>query len=132
MTAEFLIRDVGFTFGNENSTVDVVKYYKGTFTETHGIVIDIWMSEYEIETDTNFAPWETKQTDKGSYILKEQHFNSEYDKDWNYLIETNIRFESKTMKAKRAYGKIDDVFSYFGGLLGPIVSIFAFSLGSYN
>lgn len=73
-----------------------------------------------------------KSTDKGSYILKEEHYASEYDKDWNYLIEANIRFESKTMKAERAYGKIDDVFSYFGGLLGIVVSIFAFFIGSYN
>ena len=42
MTAEFLMMDVGFTFGNENSTVPVVKYFKGTFTETAGIVLDIW------------------------------------------------------------------------------------------
>ena len=60
MTAEFIFRDVGFTFGNQNSTVPVLKYFKGTFTQTAGIVIDIWMAEYEIETDVNFAPWEVK------------------------------------------------------------------------
>ena len=49
--------------------MDVVKYFKGTFTETAGIVIDIWMAEYEIETDVNFAPWEVPSIDNGSYIL---------------------------------------------------------------
>lgn len=48
MTAEFIVMDVGFTFKNENSSVPVLKYFKGTFTETAGIVIDIWMAEYEI------------------------------------------------------------------------------------
>ena len=48
MTAEFLIKDIGFTLKNANSTVPVVKYFKGTFTEDIGIVIDIWMAEYEI------------------------------------------------------------------------------------
>ena len=48
MTAEFIIKDTGFTLTNGNSTVPIVKYFKGTFTEKAGIVIDIWMAEYEI------------------------------------------------------------------------------------
>lgn len=36
------------------------------------------------------------------------------------------------MKAERKYGKIDDVISYFGGLLGIIVFAFSFFIGGYN
>lgn len=71
MSAEFLFRDVGFTLGKENSTIPLFSYFKGTFTETSGILMDIWLADYEIETDVSFAPWENKKTEKGSYIMKE-------------------------------------------------------------
>lgn len=36
------------------------------------------------------------------------------------------------MKVERAFGKIDDVLSYAGGLMGLVVGFFAFFIGSYN
>lgn len=48
------------------------------------------------------------------------------------MIEANLRFESKTMKVSRAYGKIDDILSYAGGLMGIVVGFFAFFLASFN
>lgn len=93
---------------------------------------NLYISQYEIETDESLWPISDIQITKGIYIdrsAKEEFIHSVQD---GTLARFYVRKSDQKLKIVRSYRKLDDMFSYLGGLFGLLAVAFGFVITHYN
>jgi hypothetical protein len=81
-------------------------------------------------TDDSILPYDSTTSDKGVRIqqsFKNRHYMVKKD----YYVDMIIAKSSSSTTYERSFYKVDEFFSYIGGLVGVIISGM-FLLASYN
>lgn len=92
----------------------------------------VFLGTYEINTDTNFLPFETKTQEIG-YFVSEAILATVVNV-FNVPLYVEIFVFASPVRhvINRTYGKFDSILAYVGGLYGIVISFFAFFVLSYN
>ncbi len=129
-----MILDTGINPTSENP-VTHTSYQKTIWliaNRDQQILLHTFLGSYEINTDTNFLPFETIETVKG-YFVDESIISTYVNTRHLPLLMDSFVFASpKNRVVNRRFGKIDDALSYVGGLYGIVISFFAFFMMSFN
>ncbi len=100
------------------------------FTTQLGVHSSIYIQDYEIVTDESILPFTQSKTQQG-IAIPEPFKNTHFLVNADLLANMMIYKSSSTTTYSRSFYKIDEFFSYIGGLVGVILSGM-FLLASYN
>ena len=108
-----------------------VKYYLEdrnyfSFDMQTGVLANLFFSDWNVISDESILPWKDKKQVEG---LK----TTETAVDQNFMIDARndyfkfyLRKSASNFETVRSYQKIDETFSYIGGLFGTIILMMSF------
>ena len=89
------------------------------------------VGEWEVNTDTNFLPWESIETIRGQFIESASISNMDDVINGNCL-DVYVMCSRQKSTFNRKYGKFDDILSYLGGLFGICIAFISFFVMPFN
>lgn len=103
-----------------------------TLNEQLAIDTNFYISQYEINTDESLLPYEDINSTTGIFIdrIQKQEFVRPVQK--GSYAKVHFRKSDQKVRISRVYRKVDDLFSYIGGLFGILAAFFGIFLINYN
>lgn len=100
------------------------------FSTTNGVNANLFISSYEIETDESLLPNEEVHVDEGGIVLDSAQVMNYQIRGTDYM-KLFLRKSPINLSITRSFRKIDDTFSYIGGLFSTILVFFGL-ISLYN
>lgn len=112
------------------SSQDYITYYLEDrnfilFTNTYSGILSIFVSDYEITTDESIIPIKQEKVERGGMINSLGQLVPFQITDSVYASFV-LRRASTTTVVSRAFRRVDDTFSYIGGLFGFVLIVLVF------
>ena len=85
-------------------------------------MINLFFSKYQVETDLSISPFSDIKIDKGA-LTNNLGQSMSYQIKGTELARIVMRRASTEVLCKRNYKKIDETFSYIGGLFSTIMAM---------
>ena len=97
-----------------------------------GIDMNMYISEFNMETDNSLYPWEAKETKNGLIVDPNEKEQWNYIPNDNTMTKVYFRKSDNKVYITRSFRKIDDMLSYIGGLFGIIAVLFGVLMTYYS
>jgi hypothetical protein len=101
-----------------------------TFTSKLGAYSNAYVQDYSITTDESILPFTDPREDSG-LIITEPFKDFNFEVTNNFLARVFLYKSSTSMTFNRSFYKVDEFFSYVGGLVGVITGAMIL-LRAYN
>lgn len=101
-------------------------------SEHHSFDVNMFVGEYEINTDEGLWPWKEENITKGYFIETTKTEERTNTQTGDVFGKFYFRKSDEKVSINRDFRKIDDLLSYLGGLFGLIITVCGLLLSHYN